>query len=113
MSDEPSPAKLPDHYQAKPPKLPPSIGKMAIDAGNQFWISDTAVRIAATTGVWLDPKAPVSAVQDSKTPIKVLRTFKGYSVDLTHASMESKKGWPTSKTDSFADQGFIWAWLIL
>jgi hypothetical protein len=109
MSDEPSPAKLPDNYQAEPPKLLQSIGDMAINAGNEFWISDTAVRIDATKGVWLDPKAPVFAVHDGKTPIKVYRTSKGYSVDLTHAS----KGWANSKTDSFADQGFIRVWCIL
>jgi hypothetical protein len=113
VSDGPFPGKLPAHYHAKPPKLPPSIRDMPIDAGNQLCISDTAVRIDATWGVWLDPNAPVFAVQDKKTPIKVYRTSKGYSVDLTYASMELKKVWVTSMTDSFADQGFIPVWGVM
>jgi hypothetical protein len=75
--------------------------------GADFFISDMAVRIVSTRGVWLDPEAAVSNSQNQKTPVRIYVTAKGYTVELSSTQVWLKKFWVISMTDFFANQGFI------
>ena len=112
MNDASSPFELPYQYRAKAPSPARTLDE-AIDDDNQICVDITAVSIDSKWGVWLDPKAPISDVQDKKTPIRIYRARGGYSVDLSYAARELKKVWVASMTDSFADKGFIPATTVM
>jgi hypothetical protein len=102
MNSPTLPAKLPEAYRAKPAISPPRLQDAGTDG--EFYISDMAVEIDATWGVWLDPNAVVSDTQSRERPVRIYATPRGYSVELTSSG---KKVWIASTTDSFAGQGFI------
>jgi hypothetical protein len=104
-SRSPSPDTLPEQYGVPTPKTHQCLGEMGTDS--QFCISDTAIRIDARWGVWLDPDAVVSFTQDQKTPVVVLGNSSGFTVDLRYAKKTLGKFWIPSMIISFVDHGFI------
>jgi hypothetical protein len=108
MNSPSLPAKLPEAYRAKPAISPKRLQDAGTDG--EFYISDMAVKIDATWGVWLDPNALVSETRSQESSVMIYGTPGGYSVDLARSG---KKVWIASTTDSFAGQGFIPAFSVI
>ena len=105
MADESAPASLPSEYRFKAPRLPACVVDMKLP---EFTVSETAIRIDKTWGVWVDPKAPAFTAAANDRANSHSSSPDGYMVDLSYTQRdEFKKVWAASLMESFAGQGFV------